>query len=213
MIKLNNSSYVLREPANVDEIEKVEIELGYKLPKVYKNLLQLSNGLSVENGIEIFDTDLLVEMNIEYQVSKYANGYVAIASNGGGKFILMSADESALAVLQVDSGALNPQYSTLVNESFIKWINDGAKNIDWEEEEEEEEQELGRIILIEPPKNGARDLRIIEETFNITNRAFEILKGYRNVPFLLAENIPLDGVEEKIKSIGELGKLLKVEKQ
>ncbi|OOM06313.1 SMI1/KNR4 family protein [Clostridium saccharobutylicum] len=212
MIKLDNSKYILHEPAKVDEIERIEAVLGGRLPNVYKNLLMMSNGLSVENGIEIFDTDLLVEMNIEYQVSKYANGYVAIASNGGGKFILMQNDENALKVLQVDSGALNPKYSTLVNESFVEWINGGAENIDWEEEQEEQE-ELGRLILIESPKNGARDLRIIEETFNITNRAFEILKGYRNVPFLLSENVPLDGVEEKIKSIGELGKLLKVEKQ
>ncbi|WML33918.1 SMI1/KNR4 family protein [Clostridium sp. OS1-26] len=127
MIKLNNSKYVLNKPARIDEIEKVEIVLEYKLPKVYKTLLLMSNGLSVDNGIEIFDTDLLVEMNTEYQVSKYANGYVAIASNGGGKFILMPADESALVVLQVESGALNPKYSTLVDESFIEWINDGAK--------------------------------------------------------------------------------------
>ncbi|WML33919.1 hypothetical protein [Clostridium sp. OS1-26] len=71
---------------------------------------------------------------------------------------------------------------------------------------------MGRLILIEPPKNGARDLRTIEETFDITNRAFEILKGYKNVPFVLAENIQLDTVEEKIKSLGELGKLLKIER-
>ncbi|MBB6624502.1 SMI1/KNR4 family protein [Clostridium gasigenes] len=212
MIKLDNLNYALREPAKLDEIKKVEIALGYKLPKVYRNLLQMSNGLSVENGMEIFDTELLVEMNIEYKVSKYASGYIAIASNGGGKFILMAADESDLAILQVDSGVLNPKYSTLVNESFIEWINDGAKDSDWEDEEDEEEQDLGRVILIEPPKNGSSDLRIIEKVFDIQYLAFEILKGYKDVPFVLIEDVEIDEALEKIKSLGELGKLLKVEK-
>ena len=207
---LDNRKYELREPAKLDEIKKVEISLGYTLPKVYKQLLQKSNGLSVENGIEIFDTELVVEMNIEYQVSKYASGYIAIASNGGGKFILMKADENSLVVLQVDSGALNPKYATIVNESFIEWINDGAKNIDLEEEDEEEE--LGSLILIEAPKNGSSDLRIIEEAFDIQYRAFDILKGYKNVPFVLTENVVINEALKKIKSMGELGKLLKVEK-
>ena len=89
----------------------------------------------------------------------------------------MKADEKSLVVLQVDSGALNPKYATIVNESFIEWINDGAKNIDLEEEDEDEEEELGRLILIEAPKNGSSDLRIIEKAFDIQYRAFDILKG------------------------------------
>ncbi|MBN1051989.1 SMI1/KNR4 family protein [Clostridium botulinum] len=209
---INNSDFTLYEPATKEEILKVEDEFGFKLPNGYKNLLFVTNGLLTKGTISIFGTDDIIERNRTYEVQEYADGYVAIGLSDGVDFLLMHAEENTKEVIRVDCGDMNPINSELFVEDFIEWVNNGAIDPYNLQQNNQKKEELGRLILIEPPQNGARDLRKIEETFNITNRAFEILKGYRNVPFVLAENIPIDGVSEKIKSLGELGNLLQFKK-
>ncbi|ACD25107.1 SMI1/KNR4 family protein [Clostridium botulinum] len=209
---INNSDFTLYEPATKEEILKVEDEFGFKLPNGYKNLLFVTNGLLTKGTISIFGTDDIIERNRTYEVQEYADGYVAIGLSDGVDFLLMHAEENTKEVIRVDCGDMNPINSELFVEDFIEWVNNGAIDPYNLQQNNQKKEELGRLILIEPPQNGARDLRKIEENFNITNRAFEILKGYRNVPFVLAENIPIDGVSEKIKSLGELGNLLQFKK-
>ena len=61
-------------------------------------------------------------------------------------------------------------------------------------------------------RNEIRFSSIDISTFDITYRAFQILKGYKNVPFVLANNIIINGASEKIKLLGDLGRLLRIEK-
>ncbi|MBU3107990.1 SMI1/KNR4 family protein [Clostridium gasigenes] len=209
---INNPDFTLYEPATKEAIIKVEEEFGFKLPNEYKKFLFVTNGLSTNESISIFGTGDIIERNRTYEVQEYADGYVAIGRSGGDDFLLMSSEENTKVVLRVDCGGINPIYSHPFAEDFIEWVNNGAIDPYDLDEDDEEEQELGRLILIEPPKNGSSDLRIIEKAFDIQYLAFEILKGYKNVPFVLTEDVVIDEALEKIKSLGELGKLLKVEK-
>jgi len=196
-------------PANLEEIVDIEKKLELTIPEVYKEFLLEMNGAEINYAL-LYSTDDLVEMNILNEVREYAPGFISIGSDNGDYELLMKAAKDEIAFRLVDAGSMVPddEYNTIYP-SFKDWINNGAVLI---EEEEEEKEEVGKLILIAPPENGSSDLVIIEKAFNIQYRAFDILKGYKNVPFILANNIAINDGSEKIKLLGDLGKLLRIEK-
>ncbi|GAA0137053.1 hypothetical protein YSY43_38940 [Paenibacillus sp. YSY-4.3] len=121
-------SFNLYPAVDDNEINKTEVEMGLKFPKGFRELLTLTNGLETEEGVSIFGTDIIVERNHTYEVSEYAQGYLAVGSNGGGKFYLMSANFDSTELLQVDAGVMNPGFASLVSMDFVEWINNGAMN-------------------------------------------------------------------------------------
>ncbi|MGN7760624.1 SMI1/KNR4 family protein [Paenibacillus sp. 22594] len=205
------SSFNLYPVVDENEINKVEVEMGLKFPKVFRELLKLTNGFETEEGVAIFGTDIIIERNQTYEVSEYAQGYLAVGSNGGGKFYLMSANEDSTELLQVDAGVMNPEFASLVSEDFIKWINNGAINIDLlEEEDEADNEQLCDLILVNPLMGGATDLKKIQEVFNIKKGLFDLLKGSKQLPFVLMKDIPVDVANKNLTELGELSALLEI---
>ncbi len=194
-----------------NEIDKAEKELSLKFPKVFRELLHYTNGLVTDEGGVIFGTDIIVERNRTYEVAEYAKGYVAVGSNGGGKFYLMPANVDATELFQVDCGVMTPEYAKSVSTDFTSWINKGATNIDILDECEEITcNELCDIILIAHPAGGAQDLRKIKEKFNIGKGLFDLLKGSKNLPYLIMKDISLDIATKGLLELGELSKILKL---
>lgn len=205
------SSFNLYPVVDENEINKVEVEMGLKFPKVFRELLKLTNGFETEEGVAIFGTDIIIERNQTYEVSEYAQGYLAVGSNGGDKFYLMSANEDSTELLQVDAGVMNPEFASLVSEDFIKWINNGAINIDLlEEEDEADNEQLCDLILVNPLMGGATDLKKIQEVFNIKKGLFDLLKGSKQLPFVLMRDIPVDVANKNLTELGELSVLLEI---
>lgn len=208
------SKFNLYPAADDTEIKKVEIEMGLDFPKVFRDLLKLTNGFETEEGVSIFGTDTIIERNQTYEVSEYAQGYIAIGDNGGGTFYLMSAAEESSQLLQVDAGVMNPEYATIVSEDFITWINNGAINIDLLEDDDESSNEgMCELILVHPLKGGATDLKKIQGVFNIKKGLLDLLKGSKQLPFVLMKDIPFDMAKNKLKELGELGKCLEIVKK
>lgn len=194
-----------------NDINKVEAEMDLKFPKAFRELLKLTNGFETEEGVVIFGTDIISERNQTYEVSEYAQGYLAVGSNGGGKFYLMSANENSTELLQVDAGVMNPEFASLVSDDFLKWINNGAINIDLlEEEDVAENKQLCNLILVHPLRGGATDLRKIQEVFNIKKGLFDLLKGSKQLPFVLMKDIPVDVAKKNLRKLGKLNEFLKI---
>lgn len=205
------STYELYSPVDENEIKKVEEEIGLVLPNAYKQLLQHTNGFVTEDGVVIFGVDIINERNTTYEVREYAKGYVAVGSNGGGKILLMAANESATDLIQVDAGVMDSTYATVVSENFVKWINDGAIDVEFLDEEQEiYKEKLCNLILISPPIGGAMDLKKIQEVFNIKKGLFDLLKGSKQLPFVLMKDIPVELALKNIEQLGELGNILKI---
>ncbi|MDM5186298.1 SMI1/KNR4 family protein [Bacillus sp. DX4.1] len=205
------STYELYSPVDENEIKKVEEEMGLILPNVYKHLLQHMNGFVTENGVVIFGVDIINERNTTYEVREYAKGYVAVGSNGGGKFLLMAANENATELIQVDPGVMDPTYATLVSGNFVQWINDGAIDVEFVGEKQEiHKEKLCNLILISLPVGGVMDLKKIQEVFNIKKGLFDLLKGSKQLPFVLMKDIPVEFALKNIKQLGEIGKILKI---
>ncbi|ADH07764.1 SMI1/KNR4 family protein [Bacillus cereus group sp. BceL101] len=205
------STYELYSPVDENEIKKIEEEMGLILPNAYKQLLKHTNGFVSDNGVVIFGVDIIDEMNKTYEVHEYAKGYVAVGSNGGGKILLMNANENATELVQVDSGIMDPNYATTVSENLIQWINDGAIDIDCVDEEQEVfKEKLCNLILVSPPVGGAMDLKKIQEVFIIKKGLFDLLKGSKQLPFVLMKDIPVELALKNIELLGELGDILKI---
>jgi hypothetical protein len=214
MINLQSlSTFNLYPAVDENEINRVEIEIGFKFPKVFRDLLKLTNGFETKEGVIIFGTDVIFERNQTYEVSEYAQGYLAIGSNGGGKFYLMSAHEDSTELLEVAAGVMNPEFALKVSEDFEKWINNGAINIDLlDEEDETDNEQLCDLILVHPLRGGATDLKKIQEVFNIKKGLYDLLKGSKQLPFVLMNDIPINIANKNLKELGELSELLKISK-
>lgn len=205
------SKFELYPSVDESEIKKVEEEMGNAFPKVYKELLKLTNGFNTHEGNVIFGTDIIIERNETYEVAEYAKGYIAVGSNGGGKFYLMHAKEDTTELFQVDTGIMNPEFASLVTSDFVKWINDGAISIDMVEEEEElNDESYCDLILVHPLSGGAIDLKRIQEIFKIKKGLFDLLKGSKQLPFILMKDIPVEIAEKNLKELGELSSVLKI---
>jgi len=204
-------TYKLYSPVDETEIKKVEEEMGLVLPNTYKKLIKHTNGFVNDNGVVLFGVDVIHERNKTYEVREYAKGYVAIGSNGGGKLLLMATHENSTKLVQVDSGVVDLNYATVVSENFIQWVNDGAIDVECMNEEREVcKGKFCNLILIKPPIRGAMDLKKIQEVFIIKKGLFDLLKGSKQLPFVLMEGIPVELALQKINQLGELGDTLKI---
>jgi len=114
----------LYEPATVEEIQQVEKELQIVLPKVYKGLLSVSNGVH-GNLVQLYSTDGLIEMNKTYEVQNYAPGYVSVGSDNGGYHLLMRAVEEAVNFQLVSDGYGVPTEND-ITDNFLLWLNSDA---------------------------------------------------------------------------------------
>ncbi|OFE38656.1 hypothetical protein BGV83_27105 [Bacillus anthracis] len=54
------------------------------------------------------------------------------------------------------------------------------------------------------------DLKKIQEVFIIKKGLFDLLKGSKQLPFVLMEGIPVELALQKINQLGELGDILKI---
>ncbi|TKI88098.1 SMI1/KNR4 family protein, partial [Bacillus cereus] len=64
--------------------------------------------------------------------------------------------------------------------------------------------------LVSPPVGGAMDLKKIQEVFIIKKGLFDLLKGSKQLPFVLMKDIPVELALKNIELLGELGDILKI---
>lgn len=202
-MNLNNVSGLFLTPSATEtEIEKAEKRLNTTLPISYKALLQASNGLANNEGIIIYGTDDILERNETWETQNYAPGFISIGDDSGGRVLLMSlGDEEEIWI--VDSGNMNPDHAELISTNLIQWINNGLRmdiheisNVDWSEN--------CRIVVIDAQDGALKDLIKIKGILGLNIPASELLKGSKNLPFVLTEEIPYGKAKKVIEELGDL---------
>ena len=199
-------------PAKMDEIKSVESELGLVLPKVYRDLLSIANGLINGVGIGLYGTDELVERNQTWEVDEYAKGYVAIGDNSGGKVFLMKSDMAAKEVIAVDSGYMNPEDEPeVITSNFEEWISEGCIITESIPEEVKSYIEPHNIILERAPLGGTKDLLTIKKILQTNISIGELLKGSKQPPFIIMRNVPYAKAIARIRELGVIAEILRLE--
>ncbi|MGM1435801.1 SMI1/KNR4 family protein [Bacillus cereus group sp. BceL295] len=205
MINLSNVSGLIKnKPANDIEIQEIEDVMKVELPNVYKDLLKYANGCSIGGGLIIYGTDDIIERNETWEVTEYANGYVAIGDDGSGNVFLMSQGADVREVRVVDSGDMNPNHATVVTLDFIEWVNTGCLNQKIQKIKEEI-PDTCNIVLIEIPYGGLKDLVKIKSVLALDISTGELLKGSKNLPFTLVKGAPYGKAKKIIEKLGSIG--------
>ncbi|MBM7662804.1 hypothetical protein JOC85_003615 [Bacillus mesophilus] len=208
----NISGLVLMPSADDIEILKVENEMNAKLPNSYKDLLKTSNGLSTDEGVVIYGTEDIVERNETWETEVYAQGYIAIGDDSGGKVFLMYQGDGDNSVLIVDSGDMTIEHSDIVTSDITQWIKSGfliekdkaEDNINW--------SEYCKVVLIDTPDGGLKDLLKIKNAFGLNISAANLLKGSKNLPFILVDEFPYGKAITLVEKLGDMKIELRTEK-
>ncbi|OTY15124.1 1,3-beta-glucan synthase regulator [Bacillus mycoides] len=175
-----------------------------ELPNVHKDLLKYTNGFSIGGGLIIYGTDDIIERNETWEVTEYANGYVAIGDDGSGNVFFMSQGADVREVRAVDSGDMNPNHATVVTLDFIDWVNTGCLNQKIQKIKEEI-PDTCNIVLIEIPNGGLKDLVKIKSVLALDISTGELLKGSKNLPFTLVKGAPYGKAKKIIEKLGSIG--------
>lgn len=93
------------EPASAAEIEQLEVNCGFVLPKDYREFLRLTNGgegfIGPNAYVILWKIGELAEMNEAYQVAEYAPGLFIFGSDGGGEAYAFDVRTSEMPIVSV----------------------------------------------------------------------------------------------------------------
>jgi hypothetical protein len=82
--------FILTSPATQELIDEVQKKISLILPRDYKDLLLISNGIYTSGCLGIHPIEDMPERNIDYQVDKYMPGFFMIGDDGGGQAIIIN---------------------------------------------------------------------------------------------------------------------------
>ncbi|MFC4323203.1 SMI1/KNR4 family protein [Litchfieldia salsa] len=194
---------VLNPPANVMELEKVELKMNTKLPTSYKELLLNSNGVSKSEGIIIYGTQDLIERNETWETDIYAPGFISIGDDSSGKVILMCIDLKKEEVLIADSGDMTPEHALLISNDLIQWVKNGL-TIELYEKTEVNWSENAKLVVVDIQDGALKDLIKIKSILGLKIATSELLKRSKNLPFVLTEEVPYGKAKKMIEELGDL---------
>lgn len=110
----------------VENMEKVEKHFGFSLPSDYKSFMNTHDGgegFIQEQYLILWRTGELIEFNRDYEVEKYAPGFVLFGSNGGGEAFAFDARSGEnMRIKMVPFIGMGLDDAKLVADSFEKFI-------------------------------------------------------------------------------------------
>jgi hypothetical protein len=124
----------------------------------------------------------------------------------------MKSDISAKKVLAVDCGNMNPEDEPeIITSDFEEWISEGCIILKSKLEGAKSSIELYNIILEQAPFGGIKDLLTIKKMFRIDISIGELLEGSKQPPFIIMRNVPYAKAIARIKELGAIGEILRLE--
>lgn len=201
MIDLSNITIVsTTQPTTLNEIALIENSIGAPLPAIYKDLLLTVNGFLTNLGIFIYGSNDLLERNENWEVSKYAVGYLAIGDDSGGKVFLMNQVEDSTELLIVDGGVMNPKEAHLLSEDLSQWITQGCKC----EQITSNTPTFVTVILNDALEKGVEQLLSIKKAFGLEISSSVLLRGSTSIPFTLVEKMSYVHADTALRKLGSL---------
>ncbi|MED1383653.1 1,3-beta-glucan synthase regulator [Bacillus mycoides] len=211
MINLFNIPDLIEKSAASDiEIQAVENRMNVTLPNVYKELLRCTNGFSIGGGLLIYGTEHIAERNEVWEVDEYARGYVSIGDDGGGNVFLMAQHAEEKEVVVIDSGDMNPSHATVITADFKKWVNSGCVG-EIEQKTIHKSSDICNIVLVKTPSEGLKDLIRIKNVLGLEIAAVDLLKGSKNLPYILVERFPYGKAKKLIEKLAIDSTILRIE--
>ena len=115
-------------PAPEEAVARLVTESGLELPEDYLSFLRKSNGGEGELGVQpcwfqIWRAEDVIEFGAGYEVPKYASGFFAFGSNGGGEILAFDTRiGTPWTIVAIPCIGLKPDEAMLVTSSFKEFV-------------------------------------------------------------------------------------------
>ncbi|SFK18876.1 MULTISPECIES: SMI1/KNR4 family protein [unclassified Bacillus (in: firmicutes)] len=192
---------IKNNPASDIEIQELEDLMKMEFPNAYKDLLRYTNGFSIGGGLTIYGTEDILERNETWEVTEYASGYVSIGDDGSGNVFLMLQSADVKELLVVDSDDMDPNHATVITLDFSDWVNAGCLNGKMQKIAVEF-PDTCNIVLVETPNGGLKNLVKIKSVLALDISTGDLLKGSKNLPFILVKEFPYGKAKKLIEKLG-----------
>lgn len=128
LIQDASAAWDRQPPATESIVAKLASESGYNLPEDYLTFLRQTNGGEGELGVQpgwfqIWNAEEVIEFGVEYEVPKYAPGFFAIGSNGGGEILAFDTrNGTPWTIVALPCIGLEPDAAMTVASSFNEFV-------------------------------------------------------------------------------------------
>ena len=116
----------LGEKPSEADIEKFLPQFPSGLPESYLDFLKKHNGASGDLPVQpwyfiLWELEILIEYNADYEIQTYLPDYFAIGGQGGGEFFAFNLE--TLKIFTIPFVPMNEEDAILVAESFEEFEN------------------------------------------------------------------------------------------
>lgn len=115
------ADFAVYEPSSEQSLEAAERELGCRLPDDYRAFLLLYNGgegFIGKHYLVLWQAEQLFRFNQDYEVPKYAPGFIMFGSTGGGDGFAFDTRKSPYPVVEVPFIGMSLEDGFHVADSF-----------------------------------------------------------------------------------------------
>ncbi len=127
---LKNFYYKRKNGATKEEILELEKNYHWILPDFYKEILNFSNGLELDNEetfIFLFNTSYMLKANKKiYETTIFAPNLLVIGNTGGDEILVVEQKKDSEKIYIYDPGALFPGEEDITIIHIEKWFLNGC---------------------------------------------------------------------------------------
>jgi len=127
--KMNNMDFT--NPAKIDDINALEENLGFALPKSYIDFLLTSDGaegaIGKENYLALWSVNEIVELNVEYAVKEFTPQLTYFGSDGGEMAYAFDTSNENIAIIEIPFESIDIEDKTFIADDFYSFIDALAK--------------------------------------------------------------------------------------
>ena len=179
----NNIDYMEKNaPATKEDIQYVKKQINETIPKLYKEVLSYSNGISMSLCV-LYDTSTIIESYECNEFSINMPGYISIGNDNGDRELIMKAEKETTKCGFLDATEIG---NSEVEEwfDFKSWVENG-----WKIEDDEEDSEYGKVYIVKVPDDKLKFLAETKKLFALPFSTGVLYKKINHLPCAIVDDM------------------------
>lgn len=179
----NNIDYMENNaPATKEDIQYVKKQINETIPKLYKEVLSYSNGISMSLCV-LYDTSTIIESYECNEFSINMPGYISIGNDNGDRELIMKAEKETTKCGFLDATEIG---NSEVEEwfDFKSWVENGCKI-----EDDEEDSEYGKVYIVKVPDDKLKFLAETKKLFALPFSTGVLYKKINHLPCAIVDDM------------------------
>lgn len=197
----------LYEGASLEKIQAAEQTMNCVFPTDYIELLQLSNGLGINNlsgdsitlfaerlkhrrgSLVIYSLDKLIERNKAYEVARYEPELLLIGNDTFGRGLFLYKNTlSKVYIIKLKTLSQTGKWRLILASSLSDWLKN---NLSLEPIPLSIRTYKLDVYITKRPPNGAKGIFQMRKNLQLPLKISEFYKNLKNLPYKALSNVPL----------------------